>query len=52
MYSPKINEKLIPRLYKLRKRIEKKTSLKYPMTKLVNEILMLYLENQKIFPRT
>ncbi len=33
MYSPKINEELIPRLYRLRK------LKKIPMTRLVNEIL-------------
>lgn len=33
MYSPKINEDLIPRLYRLRK------LRKVPMTRLVNEIL-------------
>ncbi len=33
MYSPKIDEELIPRLYRLRK------LKKIPMTRLVNEIL-------------
>jgi hypothetical protein len=33
MYSPKIHEELIPRLYRLRK------LKKMPMTRLVNEIL-------------
>ena len=33
MYSPKIDEELIPRLYRLRK------LKKVPMTRLVNEIL-------------
>jgi hypothetical protein len=33
MYSPKIDEELIPRLYRLRK------LRKIPMTRLVNEIL-------------
>ena len=33
MYSPKIDEELIPRLYRLRK------LKKMPMTRLVNEIL-------------
>jgi hypothetical protein len=33
MYSPKIDEELIPRLYRLRK------LRKVPMTRLVNEIL-------------
>ena len=41
MYSPKINEALIPELYKL-KQITKK-----PMTKIVNEAITQYLERKK-----
>ena len=44
MYSPKINEELIPRLYRLRK------LKKIPMTRLVNGILenaLLELEKEK-----
>ena len=40
MYSPKIDEQLIPRLYKL-KQITKK-----PMTKMVNEAITQYLERR------
>jgi hypothetical protein len=44
MYSPKINEELIPRLYRLRK------LKKIPMTRLVNGILenaLLELEKEE-----
>ena len=41
MYSPKIDEKLIPELYKL-KQITKK-----PMTKMVNEAIIQYLQKRK-----
>jgi len=49
MYSPKIDEELIPRLYRLRK------LRKVPMTRLVNEILRsvlpgLELEEEKKEP--
>ena len=37
MYSPKINEELIPRLYRLRR------LKKIPMTRLVNEMLATVL---------
>jgi hypothetical protein len=37
MYSPKINEKHIPALYHLGKRVKK------PMTRLVNEAIAEYL---------
>lgn len=37
MYSPKINEKYIPKLYQLGKRVKK------PMTHLVNEAIAEYL---------
>jgi hypothetical protein len=40
MYSPKINEKHIPTLYHLGKKIKK------PMTKLVNEAITQYLERE------
>ena len=41
MYSPKIREDLIPRLYRLRVR------LKRPMTRLVNEAVATYLEQNE-----
>ncbi len=41
MYSPKISEKLIPRLY----RMARKKGI--PMTKLVNEIIDAYLQQHK-----
>lgn len=37
MYSPKINEKLIPRLYRLRR------LKKIPMTRLVNQMISAVL---------
>jgi len=40
MYSPKINEKHIPTLYHLGKKLKK------PMTKLVNEAITQYLERE------
>jgi hypothetical protein len=47
MYSPKINEELIPRLYRLRK------LKKIPMTRLVNGILEnALLELEKEEPET
>jgi hypothetical protein len=47
MYSPKINEELIPRLYRLRK------LKKIPMTRLVNGILeSALLELEKEEPET
>jgi len=42
MYSPKINEKHIPALYHLGKRVKK------PMTSLVNEAITEYLAKQEI----
>jgi len=39
MYSPKINEQHIPALYHLGKKLKK------PMTRLVNEAIVQYLEN-------
>ena len=39
MYSPKINEKFIPKLYKLKQITGK------PMTTLVTEALEMYLKN-------
>lgn len=42
MYSPKINEKHIPTLYHLGKKLKK------PMTKLVNEAIAQYLERQSV----
>ncbi len=42
MYSPKINEGLIPKLYKLGKAYRK------PMTKVVDEILRDYLSKIEI----
>jgi len=41
MYSPKIAEKLIPQLYRL------KQTTKKPMTKMVNEAVIEYLEKRK-----
>ena len=41
MYSPKIDEKLIPKLYRLAKSRNK------PMTKIVNEIIAAHLEGIK-----
>ena len=41
MYSPKIKEELIPRLYRLR------IQLKVPMTHLVNEAVENYLEGKE-----
>ena len=41
MYSPKIKEELIPKLYQL-KRITKQ-----PMTAMVNEAIVQYLERKK-----
>ena len=41
MYSPKINEKYIPELYKLGKKLNK------PMTRIVNEAIIQYLEYLK-----
>jgi len=40
MYSPKINEEFIPKLYRLAK------SQKRPMTSLVNEAVSQYLEQE------
>ena len=40
MYSPKINEKFMPALYRLAK------ERKQPMTQLVNEIISQYLAEQ------
>jgi hypothetical protein len=48
MYSPKINEELIPRLYRLRK------LKRMPMTRLVNEILekaLSEIEEKEITPQ-
>jgi len=41
MYSPKIDEKLIPELYRLKQRENK------PMTYLVNEAVKEYLKKRK-----
>jgi hypothetical protein len=41
MYSPKIAERLIPQLYRL------KQTTKKPMTKMVNEAVIEYLEKRK-----
>jgi hypothetical protein len=41
MYSPKINEKLIPTLYHLGKQVKK------PMTHLVNEAIAQYLSKEE-----
>jgi len=41
MYSPKIDEKLIPELYKL------KQITKQPMTQMVNEAIAEYLRKRK-----
>ena len=41
MYSPKIDEKLIPELYRL------KQTTKKPMTKMVNEAVVEYLQKCK-----
>ena len=41
MYSPKINEELVKALYLEKQRIGK------PMTKLVNEAIMEYLEKRR-----
>ena len=43
MYSPKIDEKLIPKLYRL------KLKTKKPMTHMVNEALIEYLQKRKEF---
>lgn len=43
MYSPKIDEKLIPALYQLKQLTNK------PMTKMVNEAVIEYLLKRKIF---
>ncbi len=42
MYSPKINEELVPKLYRLGKAYKK------PMTKVVDEILKEYLSKIEI----
>ena len=41
MYSPKINESLIPKLYHLKQIINK------PMTVMVNEAIVQYLQSQR-----
>ena len=41
MYSPKIDEKLIPALYQLKQQTNK------PMTKMVNEAVIEYLLKRK-----
>ena len=41
MYSPKIAERLIPQLYRL------KQTTKKPMTKMVNEAVIEYLQKRK-----
>jgi hypothetical protein len=41
MYSPKIDERLIPELYRL------KQTTKKPMTKMVNEAVVEYLQKCK-----
>lgn len=41
MYSPKIDEKLIPELYKL------KQKTKLPMTTLVNQAIAQYLKEEE-----
>lgn len=41
MYSPKVKEELIPQLYRL------KQTTKKPMTKIVNEAVIEYLEKRK-----
>jgi len=46
MYSPKINEKLIPQLYNLKQQTKK------PMTHLVNEAVIDYLQKCKEQPKT
>ena len=47
MYSPKIKPKYIPQLYHMAKRISGITGKKYPMTKLVNELIEYFLMNKE-----
>jgi hypothetical protein len=41
MYSPKVDEKLIPELYRLKQKTKK------PMTQMVNEAVIEYLQRCK-----